>query len=103
MKNQEELFKLIRKIDIRPDYSQRDLADDLGFSLGKLNYLIKLLREKGLIKINNFKKKEDKFNYLKKYILTSKGITFRVSLTLSYMKKKMKEYETLKNEINDLK
>ena len=93
MKNQEELFKLIRKIDIRPDYSQRDLADDLGFSLGKLNYLLKSLRDKGLIKINNFKK----------YILTSKGRTFRVSLTLSYMKKKMKEYETLKNEINDLK
>ena len=75
MKNQEELFKLIRKIDIRPDYSQRDLADDLGFSLGKLNYLLKSLRDKGLIKINNLKK-EDKFNYLKKYILTSKGITF---------------------------
>ena len=58
MKNQEELFKLIRKIDIRPDYSQRDLADDLGFSLGKLNYLLKSLRDKGLIKINNFKKKK---------------------------------------------
>ena len=73
-------------------------ANDLGFSLGKLNYCVKALKQKGLIKINNFKKNKNKINYL--YALTPKGIDYRFKLTLRFMKKKMNEYDELKKEIN---
>ena len=58
MKNQEDYFKVLRKIQQKPSSSQRELANDLGFSLGKLNYCLKALKDKGLIKIGNFKKPE---------------------------------------------
>ena len=99
MKEKIDLFNLLRKISFKPNLSQRDLAKDLGFSLGKLNYCIKALNQKGFIKIQNLKKKKDKLGYIKKYILTSKGINHRVNLTIRFMKKKMKEYDELKKEI----
>lgn len=73
------------------------MADELGFSLGKLNYCLKKLRIKGLIKINNFKKSPNKLHYI--YILTPKGISEKTKLTLNFMKRKMQEYEDLKKEI----
>ena len=88
MKNISDLFETLRKINSNPSISQRDLARELGFSLGKLNYCIKELNKKGLIKINNFSQKDDKFKYFKKYILTSKGIKYRLDLTIQFMKKK---------------
>jgi len=75
------------------------LADELGFSLGKLNYCLKALKQKGLVKIKNFKKNPKKINYV--YILTPKGITEKSKLTFNFMKLKMKEYEELKKEINE--
>ena len=93
----EDHFQLLRKIQKKPDTSQRELAESLGFSLGKLNYCIKSLQEKGLLKINNFKKNTNKINYL--YVLTPKGISEKTKLTLNFMKRKMKEYDELKKEL----
>ncbi len=100
MKEKTDLFNLLRKLAFDPDTSQRDLANSLGFSLGKLNYCLKALQKKGLVKIKNFSKKNNKINYINKYVLTSKGINFRIDLTMQYMKKKMVEYEELKKEVS---
>ena len=101
MKNNLDEFNVLRKIQSNPDLTQRELAKDLGFSLGKLNYCLKALNSKGLVKIENFKKKEKKLSYIKKYILTPKGIDFRINLTIQFMKRKMKEYDELKSEIEE--
>ncbi len=91
-------FEVLRKIYKNPKASQRKLAQDLGFSLGKLNYCLSALKDKGLVKISNFKQKKDKINYIQ-YILTPKGIAERTKLTLNFMKRKMKEYDDLKKEL----
>ena len=90
-------FNLLRKIKSKPSSSQRELAEALGFSLGKLNYCLKALKLKGLVKIHNFKKSENKINYI--YVLTPKGITQKTKLTINFMRKKMHEYEELKKEL----
>lgn len=100
IKNNDQ-FEVLRKINKYPQASQRELAKDLGFSLGKLNYCLKALKQKGLVKINNFKKKENKINYIQ-YVLTPKGIAERTKLTVNFMKRKMKEYDELKNELKDI-
>ena len=87
---------ILRKISKKPNISQRKLSKELGFSLGKLNYCIKLLQKKGLIKIQNFKKNKKKLNYL--YIFTPQGISKKTKLTINFMKKKMKEYDELMKE-----
>ena len=95
--NIEDQFKILRKINNNPKITQRELAKDLGFSLGKLNYCMKALKIKGHIKINNFKNNPNKINYL--YLLTPKGLSEKTKLTLNFMKRKMREYEELKSEI----
>ena len=100
MKKQEEL-EILRVIDKKKESSQRELAKDLGFSLGKLNYCLKALQKKGLVKAENFKKNPKKINYV--YILTPKGIAQKTKLTINFMKKKMKEYDELKRELNENK
>ena len=95
--NEEEKLGILRKIQKNSKFSQRELANDLGFSVGKLNYCMKALKQKGLIKIDNFKKNKNKINYL--YVLTPKGIDYRIKLTVRFMKKKMSEYDELKKEI----
>ena len=97
-KENEDQFAVLRKIQSRPESTQRELAKDLGFSLGKLNYCLKALKNKGLIKINNFSKNPNKINYI--YVLTPKGIAEKTKLTINFMKRKMREYEELKSEIN---
>jgi len=97
--NQDE-FNILRKIQNKPESSQRELAKDLGFSLGKLNYCLKELHQKGLVKIKNFKNNTKKFLYFKKYVLTPKGIDLRIDLTIQFMKNKMREYDELKSEID---
>ena len=94
-------FDVLREIQKQSNSSQRELAQQLGFSLGKLNYCLKALKQKGLIKIKNFKKNPNKINYF--YVLTPKGISKKASLTLNFMKRKMKEYEELKKELNTKK
>ena len=91
-------FNVLRKIQKKPNYSQRELSGELGFSLGKLNYCLKALKVKGLIKIKNFRKNPNKINYV--YMLTPKGIATKTKLTINFMQLKMKEYDELKKEVN---
>jgi MarR family transcriptional regulator, temperature-dependent positive regulator of motility len=101
MDNNQDQFEVLRKIKSKPNSSQRVMASELGFSLGKLNYCLKSLKEKGLIKIKNFQKNPNKLRYV--YILTPKGVSEKTKLTLNFMKRKMKEYDELKSEIEDNK
>ena len=97
MNNNQDHFNVLRKIKSKPQSTQRELANELGFSLGKLNYCLNALKVKGLIKMRNFKKNPNKINYI--YVLTPKGIAAKTKLTLNFMKLKMKEYDELKKEI----
>ena len=97
MKKKKDHFEVLRKIENNPNYSQRDLANELGFSLGKLNYCLKALKVKGFIKIKNFKKNPNKINYL--YVLTPKGLSEKTKLTINFMKNTLLEYEELKKEL----
>ena len=97
MENNQDYLNLLRKIKNKPESSQRELAEELGFSLGKLNYCVKALKNKGLIKINNFTKNPKKINYI--YVLTPKGISEKTKLTINFLKRKMKEYDELKKEL----
>tara|TARA_B110000014_G_C20084576_1_gene567089 strand:+ start:526 stop:828 length:303 start_codon:yes stop_codon:yes gene_type:complete len=97
MNENQDYLNLLRKIKNKPTASQRSMAEELGFSLGKLNYCLNALKGKGLIKINNFKKNPNKIAYI--YVLTPKGLSHKTKLTLNFMKSKMKEYEELKKEI----
>ena len=99
MKNNEDHFELLRKIENKPRSSQRELAEELGFSLGKLNYCLNELKKKGLIKVKNFKKSKKKLSYL--YMLTPSGFTMKKNLTINFMQRKMKEYDELKAEITN--
>jgi EPS-associated MarR family transcriptional regulator len=99
MNNSQDLLNLLRIIKKRPKLSQRELAKNLGFSLGKLNYCLNAIKIKGLIKIENFKNNPNKVNYI--YILTPKGMSEKAKLTINFMKKKIKEYEELKAEVDN--
>ena len=83
-----DYFEILRKLRKKPNSTQRDLANELNISLGKLNYCIKALKEKGLIKIKNFKKNPKKINYI--YVLTPNGLS---------LKTKLEEYDELKKEV----
>ena len=98
-KNSQDQLNVLRKIGKNPNLTQRDLADQLGFSLGKLNYCLKELKIKGFVKMNNFKKSKNKMKYI--YVLTPGGITAKTKLTMNFMKRTMQEYDELKREIND--
>ena len=101
MNDNQDYLNLLRKIQKKPESSQRELANELGFSLGKLNYCLKALKNKGLIKINNFKKNPNKINYF--YVLTPRGISEKTKLTINFMRRKMEEYEELKKELSKSK
>ena len=95
--NHSDQFDVLRKVSKNPKTTQRKLSNELDLSLGKINYCLKALIDKGLIKIKNFSKNNNKISYV--YILTPKGIKAKTRLTLNFMKKKMREYEELKKEI----
>ena len=97
MKNNQDHFDVLRKVKSKPQSTQRELANELGFSLGKLNYCLNALKTKGWIKMRNFVKNSNKINYI--YVLTPRGITAKTKLTLNFMKQKMKEFGELKKEI----
>ena len=97
MSKYQDNFNVLRKIQKKPNATQRELAKELDFSLGKLNYCIKALKSKGLVKIKNFKKNPKKVNYF--YVLTPKGIAEKTQLTVNFMKDKMQEYDELKKEL----
>lgn len=97
----EEMLILMRVINENPQMTQRDLSSRLGLSLGKINFLIKSLIEKGFIKADNFKNSNNKISYL--YLLTPAGIEEKTKITYRFLKRKMEEYEKLENEIRYLK
>ena len=98
--NQDEL-NVLRKLQFNPNESQRKLATKLGFSLGKLNYCILALKNKGLIKVKNFSQNKNKLGYA--YLLTPKGITEKTKLTINFMRIKMQEYDELAKELKAIR
>ena len=97
MPKDKDQFEVLRKLHISENSTQRILSNQLGFSLGKLNYCLKHLKQHGLIKIKRFKKSKNKLSYI--YVLTPRGMKARTKLTINYMKQKMKEYDELKKEL----
>ena len=97
---QEIHLKVLRYLEDNPEVSQRELANELGVSLGKANYCLRALINKGLVKAKNFKNNANKRAYL--YILTPKGMETKARITASFLQRKMKEYEMLKQEIREL-
>jgi EPS-associated MarR family transcriptional regulator len=91
---------LLRRLEDNPDYTQRRLSQEMGVSLGKINYCMKKLMEKGWIKLTNFNQSSNKTNYI--YLLTPKGIEEKAKLTIKFLALKIKEYELLKTEIEKL-
>ena len=101
MNNKDIHLDLLRKLEANPKYTQRELSQEMGVSLGKINYCMNKLIEKGWIKLSNFSHNPNKVNYI--YLLTPKGIEEKTRLTFSFLKRKIIEYEILKDEINKLK
>jgi MarR family transcriptional regulator, temperature-dependent positive regulator of motility len=90
-------LELLRLLEQHPEYSQRQLAAELGVSLGKAHYLLKALLGKGLVKAQNFQRSDRKLGYL--YVLTPQGVRQRMQLTKTFLARKEREYETLKSQI----
>jgi EPS-associated MarR family transcriptional regulator len=101
MPSDETHYSLLKLLEERPDLSQRQLAGVLGVSLGKVNYCLKSLIGKGLVKAVNFRENPDKRAYA--YLLTPQGITTKARLTAHFLKRKMAEYEALREEIEQLR
>ena len=97
----EDYFNILRKIQKKPELSQREAAEELDLSLGKLNYCLKELKKKGFIKINNFRNSKNKLKYA--YILTPRGLSEKTKVTINFMKLKMKEYDELAKELESIK
>lgn len=93
----ENHLKVLRLLETNPRINQRDLAEELGVSVGKTNYCLKALVDKGLIKIQNFRNSQNKLAYA--YLLTPSGISAKAELTTRFLKHKLAEYESLKCEI----
>ena len=100
--NQKDIhLDLLRKLEANPEYTQRELSQEMGVSLGKINYCMKKLIEKGWIKLSNFGHNPNKVSYI--YLLTPQGIEQKARLTFAFLAKKLEEYEILKTEISKLK
>ncbi len=97
----EESLKVLREIDTNPRLTQRELSSRLGLSLGKINFLLKSMIERGLVKAENFKNSQNKSAYL--YLLTPTGIETKTKTTYRFLKRKIAEYEKLEAEIKELK
>jgi EPS-associated MarR family transcriptional regulator len=94
-------FKLMKLLEANPAMSQRDAARQLGISLGKVNYCLRALVDKGWIKAARLKNSRNKMAYL--YLLTPRGIKKKASLTLAFLRRKMREYEILRSEIQQMR
>ena len=101
MLTDEYRYKILKMIEANPEVSQRELAEQLGVSLGKVNFCLRALAQVGLIKVNNFRNNKNKMAYM--YLLTPKGIEEKASITLRFLKSKTDEYEALRLMIDDLK
>jgi len=96
----EAQYKILKHLDQNPAASQRDLAKELGVSLGKVNYCLKALADKGWLKLGNFKRSKQKLGYA--YLLTPKGASAKLELTADFLERKQLEFENLKREISEL-
>lgn len=94
-------FKLMRLLDANPGMSQRDVARELGISLGKVNYCLQALVQRGLVKATNFKNSQNKAAYM--YLLTPRGLEQKATLAVYFLKIKMQEYELLGAEIRQMR
>ncbi len=94
-------YSLLKTLEANPNLSQRDLAKRLGVSLGKINFCLKALVAKGNLKINNFRNNENKLAYV--YLLTPRGVEQKACMTVEFLQIKMREYELLRAEIENLK
>lgn len=99
---QEEMhFKVMRLLEANPDLTQRELAKELGLSVGSINYCLKALMDKGLVKMKNFANSKNKFGYV--YVLTPNGMAEKVAITHRFLQRKIHEYEELRVEIEALR
>ena len=101
MLSDEYRYKILKLLEINPEISQRVLARELDISLGRVNYCIQALVEKGLVKANNFRNSNDKKGYA--YLLTPRGIEEKARITVQFLKIKIAEHEELKKEIKNLR
>ncbi len=101
MLTEEVRYRLLKLLEARPKLSQRDVARELGTSLGKVNYCLKALIDRGLVKAVNFRNSNNKVAYM--YLLTPRGIEAKAQVTAAFLKSKMHEYEALKAEIENLR
>ena len=93
-------YRILKLLEADPHASQRRIADELGISLGRVNYCLQALIEKGLVKVNNFRSSTNKRAYL--YLLTPRGIEEKASVTARFLRRKLDEYEALKRELEEL-
>lgn len=100
MLSEDARYYILRRLESQPQITQRQLAQELGISLGKVNYCLQALVEKGMVKARNFQKSENKKGYL--YVLTPAGIESKASLTKRFLHRKLAEYEALRQEIENL-
>lgn len=97
---EEVRYRVLRLIESKPEISQRELADELGVSLGQINYQLKALKERGLIKVGNFLRSDNKLAYV--YLLTPQGVADKLSITKRFLLRKRHEFELLKSELEQL-
>jgi len=100
MLTDEYRYRILKLLEADPHASQRRIADELGISLGRVNYCLQALIEKGLVKVNNFRNNANKRGYL--YLLTPRGIEDKAVVTARFLKRKLDEYEALKRELDEL-
>ena len=101
MPNQQNKYQLLKSLEQDANLTQRQLSKELGISLGKVNYCLQSLIQKGFVKINNFKNSKNKIRY--SYLLTPAGIEEKTKLITEFLKVKTKEYEALKKEVERIK
>jgi EPS-associated MarR family transcriptional regulator len=97
---EDTVFRVMRLLQENPDFTQRELAEKLGISVGGLNYCLKALMEKGMVKMKNFAHSKNKFGYV--YVLTPSGMAEKAAITHRFLQRKMDEYEALRAEIEAL-
>lgn len=98
-KNPDASYKILKIIEENPEYTQRKIAHELGYSLGKVNYVLTSLIDKGLVKVHRFIKSKNKWGY--RYVLSTKGIKERYRITKEFLKRKLKEYDEIQHEIEE--
>ena len=98
---EEAHYRLLRVLESSPQLTQRELAREMGVSLGKVNYCVKALIEQGWIKARNFRNNNNKLSYA--YLLTPRGIEQKAVITSHFLRRKLAEYESLKKEIAQLR